>query len=205
MLIKEVASPIDLRKPEDAAQWANEVNIKRPWRYAFFDYYAELIQQSNARNVLEIGAGPGYLAKHLLERCPNIHYTAFDFSEAMHDLSRNRLLANELQRTRYVVGDFKQPDWVDPLTTYDVIIMHQALHELRHKAYAMNFHHIVKTTLLNPNATYLLCDHLFAESAMTNNELYMSKQEHLVSLQQAGFTQIEISLEIKGLCVFKCH
>ncbi len=40
---------------------------------------------------------------------------------------------------------------------------------------------------------------------MTNNELYMSKQEHLVSLQQAGFTQIEISLEIKGLCVFKCH
>lgn len=113
MLIKEVASPIDLRKPEDAVQWASEVNIKRPWRYAFFDYYAELIQQSNARNILEIGAGPGYLAKHLLERCPNIHYTAFDFSEAMHDLSRNRLLANELQRTRYVVGDFKQPDWVD--------------------------------------------------------------------------------------------
>lgn len=31
MLIKEVASPIDLRKPEDAAQWASEVNIKRPW------------------------------------------------------------------------------------------------------------------------------------------------------------------------------
>lgn len=40
---------------------------------------------------------------------------------------------------------------------------------------------------------------------MTNNELYMAKQEYLVSLQQAGFTQIEISLEIKGLCVFKCH
>ncbi|SDY62759.1 hypothetical protein SAMN05421643_11743 [Acinetobacter kyonggiensis] len=62
MLIKEVASPIDLRKPEDAVQWASEVNIKRPWRYAFFDYYAELIQQSNVRNILEIGAGPGYLA-----------------------------------------------------------------------------------------------------------------------------------------------
>ena len=205
MLIKEVASPIDLKNPQEAEQWANEVNIKRPWRYAFFDYYAELIQQLNAVEVLEIGSGPGYLAKHLLERCPNIHYTAFDFSEAMHELSRNRLLANELQRTRYVVGDFKQPDWVDPLATYDIIIMHQALHELRHKAYALDFHKIVKTKLLKAQSTYLICDHLFAQDGMNNNELYMSKQEHLVSLQQAGFTQIEMSLEIKGLCVFKCH
>jgi hypothetical protein len=30
MLIKEVTSPIDLKNPKDAEQWANEVNIKRP-------------------------------------------------------------------------------------------------------------------------------------------------------------------------------
>ncbi|WP_435051054.1 hypothetical protein [Acinetobacter terrae] len=45
MLIKEVPSPLDLRNPQHAEQWVNEVNIKRPWRYAFFDYYAELIQR----------------------------------------------------------------------------------------------------------------------------------------------------------------
>ncbi|OTG63580.1 hypothetical protein B9T25_13890 [Acinetobacter sp. ANC 4470] len=95
--------------------------------------------------------------------------------------------------------------WVEPLNTYDVIIMHQALHELRHKSYALDFHKIVKTQLLKAQSTYLICDHLFAESAMTNNEIYMSKQEHLVRLQQAGFTQIEIPLEIKGLCIFECH
>ncbi|OAL87735.1 hypothetical protein [Acinetobacter terrae] len=45
MLIKELPSLIDLRNQQDEEQWVNEVNIKRPWRYAFFDYYAELIQR----------------------------------------------------------------------------------------------------------------------------------------------------------------
>lgn len=35
MTIKEVASPIDLRKAADALEWAEEVNMKRPWRYEF--------------------------------------------------------------------------------------------------------------------------------------------------------------------------
>ncbi|MEG0483584.1 MAG: SAM-dependent methyltransferase, partial [Acinetobacter sp.] len=36
MNIQEVASPIDLKDPEEALLWANEANIKRPWRYEFF-------------------------------------------------------------------------------------------------------------------------------------------------------------------------
>lgn len=205
MFIKEVASPIDLRNPEDAAQWASEVNMKRPWRYDFFDYYAELIQQQKAVEILEIGAGPGYLAKHLLERCSKIHYSAFDFSAAMHQLSKSKLISSEWDRADYILGDFIQPDWADQLKQYDVVIIHQALHELRHKAYALNFHQVVKTKLLKPDASYLVCDHLYAEGAMTNNELYMSEQEHLDCLQQAGFTQIKIAMQIKGLCVFNCH
>ena len=106
MFIKEVASPIDLRDSEDAAQWASEVNMKRPWRYDFFDYYAELIQQQKAVEILEIGAGPGYLAKHLLERCPQIHYSAFDFSAAMQQLSKSKLSSSEWERADYILGGF---------------------------------------------------------------------------------------------------
>ena len=204
MCIKEVLSPINLRNPDDAAQWANEVNLKRPWRVQFFDYYATLIQQQQRVEILEIGSGPGDLAKHVLERCPDIHYSAFDFSEAMHKLSRSKLLTHELERADYRVGDFKQTGWADALAQYDLVIIHQALHELRHKAYALDFHKIVKNKLLKAGACYLVCDHLYAEGAMTNPDLYMSKDEHIQCLQQSGF-HVELPLEIKGLCLFQCH
>ena len=42
---KDVPSPIDLKNPKDALQWAQEANEKRPWRYYFFDYYVTYIQK----------------------------------------------------------------------------------------------------------------------------------------------------------------
>jgi hypothetical protein len=40
---EDVQSPIDLKNAADALQWANGVNVKRPWRYKIFDYYVEEI------------------------------------------------------------------------------------------------------------------------------------------------------------------
>ena len=55
-MLEEVKSPIDLRRPDDALQWANEANVKRPWRYSIFDYYAdEILQQAAHGQILEIG------------------------------------------------------------------------------------------------------------------------------------------------------
>jgi len=101
------------------------------------------------------------------------------------------------------LGDFKQANWQKSLDQFDYIIIHQALHELRHKSHALDFHKAV-ISLLKPKATYFVCDHLFAEDAMQNNELYMSKTEHLSVLKQAGFISIDIQLEIQGLCLFEC-
>ena len=215
MNVQEVSSAIDLRDPQDALQWAEEANQKRPWRYEFFDYYVNLIQNlykekqhndlhNDAYQVLEIGSGPGFLAKHLLSNCPNILYTALDFSEVMHELSKSKLSANELVRTQYLIADFKQEDWLDSLTKYDAIIIHQALHELRHKAYANQFHQQIKK-LLKQDAIYLICDHIFAPDAMQNNELFMSKHEHFQSIKQAGYSDIELVKELKGLCLFECY
>ena len=205
MNIQEVASPIDLKDPQEALLWANEANIKRPWRYEFFDLYVNKIKNLDKDNihVLEIGSGPGFLAQHLLQHCHGIQYTAVDFSHAMHELSKSKLLPSELERAKYRIADFKQTDWFSGLGQFDVVIIHQALHELRHKAYASTFHKQV-STLLNKDALYFVCDHIYATDAMQNNQLYMSKQEHLQSLADAEYKQVELIKDYKGLYLFEC-
>ena len=119
MSVQDVPSPIDLKNPQDALQWANDANEKRPWRYDFFDYYVNLIQKAAREkqhqtdqnvqfNILEIGSGPGFLAKHLLSHCLEIKYTALDFSDAMNELSKSKLLSSELDRAQYLIADFKK-------------------------------------------------------------------------------------------------
>jgi ubiquinone/menaquinone biosynthesis C-methylase UbiE len=211
MQLEDVQSPIDLKNAADALQWANEVNVKRLWRYKIFDYYAEeILKHAPEGHILELGAGPGYLAEHLIRHCPDIQYTAFDFSDAMHALAKRKLIPSELERCRFITGDFKQPQWEEALQSqssykpFDVIIIHQALHELRHKRHAPLFHQAVKK-MMNPDGCYLVCDHLYAPDAMQNNELYMSVAEHVKAFQDANFKKCTIALEIKGLCVFKCN
>ena len=205
MNIQEVASPIDLKDPEEALLWANEANLKRPWRYEFFDLYVNKIKSLNEGNiqVLEVGSGPGFLAQHLLQHCKDIKYTAVDFSQAMHELSKSKLPADELDRVKYRIADFKQENWYKGLGQFDVVIIHQALHELRHKAYASLFHHQVKT-LLEEDAIYFVCDHVFAVEAMQNNQLYMSVEEHFQSLESAKYQQVKLIKDYKGLCLFEC-
>ncbi|WP_332604849.1 class I SAM-dependent methyltransferase [Acinetobacter sp. ESBL14] len=205
--MQDVVSPIDLRNFTDALEWQETANVKRPWRKDFFEYYANLIRQqvSEQYQVLELGSGPGFLAQHLLSQLKNIEYTAFDFSEAMHQLAQEKLNAAERAHATYIVGNFKAADWQNIFSQkYDLIIIHQALHELRHKCYATDFHRIVKT-LLKPQGHYLVCDHLCAAHAMQNDQLYMTKQEHLDALEQASFTQIKMPLEIEGLCLFEMN
>jgi len=40
---------------------------------------------------------------------------------------------------------------------------------------------------------------------MNNHELYMNKTEHILSLKQAQFKNIQIHLEIDGLCAFQAR
>lgn len=203
--MSDVASPIDLRNYKDAVEWQDTANVKRPWRKDFFEYYANLIKRHafDSCHILELGAGPGFLAQHLLSQLSDIKYTAFDFSEAMHQLAQQKLNSSQQVRTNYLIGNFKEPDWQSAIKQkYDFIIIHQALHELRHKKYAADFHKKVKN-LLKPQGYYLVCDHLCAPHAMQNDQLYMNKQEHIDALKVAAFENIKMPLEIEGLCLFE--
>lgn len=205
-IVQDIISPIDFTQENQATTWTKEANIKRPWRTDFFQLYLDEIQALDLPNikVLELGSGPGHCAKFLLERLPHIDYHALDFSETMHQLSKV-YLADLQHLVTYHLTDFKQPDWYKSLElhSYDVIIIHQALHELRHKAYASFFHQQVRDLLLKPLGTYLVSDHLFLKKPLQPQELFMNKTEHIEALQDANFYRVQELLEIDGLCCFQ--
>lgn len=204
--VQDVLSPIDLTLEADAQLWAQQAYLKRPWRHDFFQLYLDEIQALNLDKikVLELGSGPGHCAKFLLEKLPSLDYHALDFSQAMHQLSKQNL-SHLNDFLTYHLADFKQPNWYKTLelNSFDVVIIHQALHELRHKAYASFFHQQVRQYLLKPLGTYLVCDHLLDDNGMKNQDLYMNKSEHIDALEQASFYRVQALLEINGLCCFQ--
>ena len=197
----DVPSPIDLRRLEDAREWADEVMVKRPWRVEFFQVFALAIQHTAARQpvrVLELGSGPGFLAEHLLKTLPNIEYVALDFSPAMHELAAQRLGALA-ERVKFVERSFLDELWGHGLGEFDVVVTLQAVHELRHKSRAPKLHSQVKQ-LLSPGGSYLVCDHFAGEGGMSNDQLFMSVAEQQEAIRFGGFQNIR-QLHAKGSLV----
>ena len=206
--IIDIPSPINLKDPLEATQWAKEANIKRPYRLEFFKHYISQILSHPKPDVriLELGSGPGFFAYELLSRQPNINYTAVDFSAAMHNLAKQRLATIPHTFVDFFLADFKQHDWYTVLNgqRFDYVVIHQALHELRHKAYAYEFHKSIAQQVIQLDGYYFITDHLAQpDGNMKNLELYMTKDEHMQSLSNANFRNIQIGLEIEGLCTLQ--
>ncbi len=200
MLLQDVPSPIDLTRMDDAREWAQQAMLKRPWRTEFFAEFARVLDEGEAQQVLELGSGPGFLARHLLEALPQIQYTALDFSAAMHELAAERLGALQ-SRVRFVERSFREPAWVEGLGPFDHVVTHQAVHELRHKRYTPMLHEQVRG-LLAPGGRYLVCDHFSGPGGMKNDQLYMTIDEQREALQRAGFARVEPVLLKRGLMLY---
>jgi ubiquinone/menaquinone biosynthesis C-methylase UbiE len=199
----DVPSPIDLRRMSDAAEWEQSAMWKRPWRTEFFAQFAIQIasEPRSIHRVLEIGSGPGFLAKHLLEALSGISYVLLDFSPAMHELARSRLTGLE-NKIQFIERDFKQEDWYEGLSRFDCVVTHQAVHELRHKRHATQLHSQVRG-ILEREGLYFVCDHFVGDGGMTNPQLYMSVEEQKQALLAAGFTQVEEILTRGGLVLHR--
>jgi SAM-dependent methyltransferase len=186
----DVPSPIDFRLQADAADWAATAMAKRPYREEFFRAFAAELGglRSAGGAVLELGSGPGFLARHMLQSLPQVDYTALDFSLAMHALAKERLgpLAH---RVRFAESDFTKPDWTAGLSQYHAVVTLQAVHELRHKRHAVGLYRAVRSLLL-PGAVFLVCDHVHGASGVTNASLNMRLDEHRHALHEAGFTMV---------------
>jgi ubiquinone/menaquinone biosynthesis C-methylase UbiE len=192
----DVPSPIDLRRPEEAEAWANAANVRRPWRADFFDAIVAVLSDHGCSTVLELGSGPGFLAATVVREMPGVTYTLLDWAPAMHDLARTRL--EMTPGVRFVTTDFKRDDWVFGLGMFDAVVTVQAVHELRHKRHAVGLHRAVRT-VLEPDGVYLVCDHVVGPEGMANTELYMTRWEQREALLAAGFGEVKIILEKKGL------
>ncbi|MDA1299168.1 MAG: class I SAM-dependent methyltransferase [Proteobacteria bacterium] len=192
--VNEVPSPIDFRIQEDALEWERTALEKRPDRPLFFERFATEIRRSESAvgRVLELGSGPGFLAKHLLEHCRVDDYVALDFSGAMHDLARTRLDGYR-QRVTFVERSFKAEDWMEDLGIFDCVVTNQAVHELRHKSLAKRLHEQVRT-VLSDEGFYLVNDHFSGPDGMTDCELYMTREEQIEALFAAGFTDVQALL-----------
>ena len=199
---RDVPSPIDLRQMSDARAWEASAMTKRPWRTEFFDRFAREIARSTSSpcRVLELGSGPGFLAECLLRALPTVEYVALDFSAAMHELARVRL--GELaSRVVFVERSFRESNWSHGLGSFGFVVTNQAVHELRHKRYAVALHARVQP-LLAPGGVYLVCDHFAGEGGMSNAQLFMSIEEQETALLDAGFGTVQLLMVNGGLALF---
>ena len=199
----DVPSPIDLRFMRDAREWTSTAMSKRPWRTEFFAEFASVAQRSTTpvHRILELGSGPGFLAQQMLNALPSATYVALDFSPAMHAIAAERL-GSLSSRVQFLQRSFREPNWSHDLGLFECVVTHQAVHELRHKRYAVSLHTQVKS-LLAPGGFYLVCDHFVGEEGMKNDQLYMTVDEQKAALVSAGFSKVE-QLLLKGGLVLHC-
>ena len=71
--------------------------------------------------ILELGSGPGQLAREILIHCDVHTYVALDFSPAMHSIAAEHLEELASQVT-FVTRDLREPDWPSGLGTFDAIV-----------------------------------------------------------------------------------
>lgn len=198
----DVPSPINLSAREDAMAWTAAANQHRPLRRDFFHRIAGVVARSGgpAPRVLELGSGPGFFAQTLLAFAPKARYVALDVSAVMHSLARQRLGAAAAHIT-FLERDLRSPDWNADLDGFDFVVTHQAVHELRHKRYAVGLHRQVRAVLA-PHGQYLMCDHYLGRDGMANGELYMTPSDQVTALKQAAFSRVTTLMHASGMALY---
>jgi SAM-dependent methyltransferase len=199
----DVPSPIDFRRMSDAREWAESAMVKRRCREHFFARIGEEIArlEDGSPRLLELGSGPGFLARHVLETTSQLSYFALDFSPAMHTLAKARL-GPMADRVRFIEADFKSDGWARTMPRFDVVASVQAVHELRHKRHAALLYRTV-WSLLRPPGVFLMCDHVVGSGGMTDRALFMTAEEHESALRAGGFASVDPLLEEGGLILYR--
>lgn len=128
--------------------WADRFR-PTPERLALFNLIlSELNPHSSPSGcIVELGIGPGYLAKHLLQAIPDIHYYGIDFSQPMLEIARKRLNPYA-DRVSYIRADLVKDNWWSEIDSpISAIVSTWALHDLGSKE---------NTTIVYKNCAQLL-------------------------------------------------
>jgi SAM-dependent methyltransferase len=194
---EDVPTSVDFHDPAHARQWTDETPRNRPWRVSFFAEFCNALSGRQLR-ILELGSGPGHLAREILTRCDVAEYLALDFSNAMHDLAREHL--GELtSRVTFVTRDFRAPEWTTDLSGFDAVVTMQAVHETRHKRRALPLLAQARA-ILSPGGQLLYCDHYFAEGQKPG--LMLARSEQPAVLRAAGYAHVRLLRDEGGMALY---
>ena len=89
--MQKFTGPHDYFDQDYVDDWAEVANTRRPHRAKFFDAFVTELSRLAEPDVLDLGAGPGFLAEQVLARCAVSSYHLLDFSPRMLELARARL------------------------------------------------------------------------------------------------------------------
>lgn len=203
-LEQEVPYGEDLQSTVGAAAWVLAADRKRPWRAGFRELIAEHVAAFGGRRVLELGSGPGLLARCVLERCAAVReYVLIDFSEPMLAMSRENVAG--FSAARFVLGDFRADSWFARASPpFDSILAMQSVHEVRHKRHVPMLYSRMRR-LAAPAATIFVCDHMPKDDSWPAAALYMTEQEQLNALIGAGFEDAAVVKSENGLVLYRAQ
>jgi SAM-dependent methyltransferase len=107
--------------------WADRF-VPTPPRLALFDLILEHIPAR--AHVLELGLGPGYMARHILERNAGVSYEGLDFSEVFFEVAK-KTIGPFMPRVVLTRADLTDQSWPRSLSRRpDAIVSTWALHDL---------------------------------------------------------------------------
>jgi ubiquinone/menaquinone biosynthesis C-methylase UbiE len=207
LLSSDVPSPVNFHNAAEAHKWANEALAKCPGRLHMFQRFVSELNElpSPPRTVLELGAGPGFLAEQILLQCSAVeNYYLLDFSDAMLSMSRSRLRQFG-DRAQFIHADFKNSAWTGFVPSQpDVVVSMQAVHEVRNKRYVPKLYNEVASLLPHAGAL-LVCDHLPKDKTDPQNSLYMEQHEQMTALAMAGFHERGMRALLGGLALYRAQ
>jgi SAM-dependent methyltransferase len=111
--------------------WADRF-VPSPQRLALFDMILDQVQGLGIAdaNILELGLGPGYMARHILERNKTLRYEGLDFSGVFFEVAK-RILGDLAPRVTLTKADLMDQSWPGHLVLRpNAIISTWALHDL---------------------------------------------------------------------------
>lgn len=198
---EDVPIRVDHRDPATARAWLEDTRLRKPFRKNFrAAFWAALSGRRNLR-ILELGSGPGELAREILLHCDVASYTALDWSQAMHDIATEHL-GDLARRVSFIVRDFREATWPMNLGTFDAVVTQQAVHETRHRRHALPLFRRART-LLVPGGLMLYCDGYLVDPQSPLAALSLERADQPLVLVRAGFVDVRL-LHDEGNLVLYC-
>ncbi len=136
--------------------------FQRSERFALTVNLVRATQPSPAR-ILDLGCGPGSLAREFLRAFPEAHVIGIDFDPTLLVLARARL-AEFGARARCILASLRDPSWVNSVIgPFDAVVSATALHWLDDISLSRLYGELGQ--LLRPGGIFLNADHVSSDFA----------------------------------------